>query len=86
MWEIVDRDRWIEILINSKCLDMWRGSIRGRPWKTARVLLYLTKIDNGEECLKWLKENAQGRWHLSWHAYLEFENENDAMAFKMRWL
>ena len=65
----------------------WRREHKG--YYMLRLARFIGK-DKKENMELWLSENCSFNWDLYYSPYLKsycaFENEIDAMAFKLRWL
>jgi len=71
---------------NIKLLN-WRR--KHKEYHVLRLVRFLTK-DKKENMESWLSENCSSNWSIYFStfigSYCAFENDTDAMAFKLRWL
>lgn len=65
----------------------WRRKHRG--YYVLRLVRFLTK-DKKKRMELWMSENCSFKWNIYFASfigsYCAFENETDAVAFKLRWL
>lgn len=47
---------------------------------------YYDDFDTDENMILWIKENAKGKVYYGGDYVFKFETEEDAMAFKLRWM
>jgi len=79
-----NRREWLNHLRFDKAIEL--GEIENdRDWSAAYVIALPKRSFPNSEMIKWVDANIIGRSNLIWFYWLEFENEEDAMAFKLRW-
>ena len=68
-------------------LIKWRRAHKG--YYVLRLVKFLTK-DKKTQMEKWMNENCRFKWNIYFSiftgSYCAFENEIDAVAFKLRWV
>ena len=80
-----NRNEWINHLRYAKVIE-WGKIEEDRGWEAACIITLPTRlIFPNVELIEWLEETI-GRSNVIWSYWLEFENEIDAMAFKLRWI
>ncbi|KKN07907.1 hypothetical protein LCGC14_1062420 [marine sediment metagenome] len=80
-----NRNEWINYLRYTKVIE-WGKIEEDRGWEAVCIVTLPTRlIFPNVELIEWLEETI-GRSNVIWNYWLEFENEIDAMAFKLRWI
>ncbi len=84
--EVLNRQQVINETPSSNLIKWWSME-RDRGWKSKYMISLPSKlIRNKSETIEWLESNITGRWNIIWSFWLEFENEIDVVAFKLRWM
>jgi len=84
--EVLSRHKWISQLRYVRFHE-WRTAEEDRGWEAEYIVNLLRPLlFTNIEMKEWLESNTIDRWNVIWDYWLEFENEIDAMAFKLRWM
>ncbi len=75
-----EKDGWIKATVISG-EHYWDNNASLRSWRK--------KIATDLEVEEWIRENIKGGFHTSYifgNKYIKFDNDEDGVAFKLRWL
>lgn len=77
--EVINQTRYISLL-------EWRKIEEDRGWKSEYMIYLSPSLYSNNEVMEWVESNTTSKWNIIWNFWLEFENESDVIAFKIRWM